>query len=375
MSIAQASTSQSGGWRFALGGFDVHVPWNALIGIGIIAALWFPEFAAAASGLGQFGLAVAFGILLMASILLHELAHAVTARLFGYRVTGITLWAMGGFTIFRTTREHTPSREAAVAAAGPIATLAVAALGWAGVVLTPAGVLHDLLLALTTANLLVGVFNLLPGSPLDGGAIVRAIVWAISGSERTGSVVAAWIGRGLAVLIALSPFLLAFSQGRQPSLPLAAVGLILGVLLWTGATAALRAAEAGDRLGGVSARQLARQVAMLDSAASVTDALAIATPQRHVVVLGEQGVPVGVVAIAAAEAVPADARDTTPARTVCTTITSLPEVPPDATALEVLEVVEDSQARYLIVADHTDPDRPSLVGLIDADQVFVSEGP
>lgn len=375
MSIAHAATSQSGGWRFALGGFDVHVPWNALIGIGIIAALWFPEFAASASGLGQIGLAVAFGVLLMVSILLHELAHAVTARLFGYRVTGITLWAMGGFTTFRTTRDHTPAREAAVAAAGPVATLAVAALGWAGIVVTPPGVINDLLLALTSANLLVGIFNLLPGSPLDGGAIVRAIVWAVTGSERTGSVVAAWIGRGLAVLIALSPFLLALSQGRQPSLPLAAVGIILGVLLWTGATAALRAAQASDRLGGVSARQLARQVAMLDSAASVADALAIATPDRHVVVLGEQGAPVGVVATAAAEAVPEQARDTTLARAVCTTITSLPEVPPDATALDVLEVMEDSQARFVIVADHTDPDRPSLVGLIDSDQVFVSEGP
>lgn len=375
MSFAQASTSGSGGWRFGLGGFDVHVPWNALIGIAIIAALWFPEFAAAASGLGQIGLAVVFGVLLMVSILLHELAHAVTARLFGYRVTGITLWAMGGFTTFRTTRAHTPAREAAIAAAGPVATLAVAAVGWVGVTVTSAGVVQDLLLSLTLANLLVGIFNLLPGSPLDGGAIVRAIVWAVSGSERTGSVVAAWIGRGLAIAIAASPFLLAFSQGGRPSLPLAAVGLILGVLLWSGATSALQAAKAGDRLGGVSARQLARQVAMLDSAATVTDALAIATPQRHVVVLGETGAPVGVVNAAAAEAVPEQARNTTPARSVCTTITALPEVPPDATALEVLELVEDSQARFIIVADHADPSRPALLGLIDADQVFVTEGP
>ena len=115
MSFLNPASEGASGWRFKLGGFHVSVPWNALIGVGFIAVLWFPEFGESATAIGQIGLAVAFGVLLMLSVLLHELAHAVAARWFGYDVTGITLWAMGGFTVFRTSKQHTPWREAVIA--------------------------------------------------------------------------------------------------------------------------------------------------------------------------------------------------------------------------------------------------------------------
>ncbi|MAT61254.1 MAG: site-2 protease family protein [Micrococcales bacterium] len=375
MSFLNPASEGASGWRFKLGGFHVSVPWNALIGVGFIAVLWFPEFGESATAIGQIGLAVAFGVLLMLSVLLHELAHAVAARWFGYDVTGITLWAMGGFTVFRTSKQHTPWREAVIAGAGPLTTLVVAGIGWVAAGAVSEGMAYDLLLALTQANLLVGFFNLLPGSPLDGGAIVKALVWAISGSDRTGQVVAAWTGRVLAVLIAISPFGLALTTGTQPSLPLVAVGLILAVLLWTGATQSLRQAEYSKRLTSATAVQLARPVALLDSSASVTEVLALASPDRHIVVLGGDGAPVGVVSLAAAAAVPDAARSATSASTVCTTVGSLPQVAPDDTALDVLEAAETANARYIAVADHSDPDKPALLGLIDANQVFVSEGP
>ena len=375
MAFLNPASEGTSGWQFKLSGFQVSVPWNALIGIAFIAVLWFPQFGGSATAIGQIGLAVVFGVLLMLSVLLHELAHAVAARGFGYNVTGITLWAMGGFTVFRTSKQHTPWREAAIAGAGPLATLLVAGIGWITAGALGQGMAYDLLVALTQANLLVGFFNLLPGSPLDGGAIVKALVWAITGSDRTGQVVAGWTGRVLAVVIALSPFGLALNTGSQPSLPLVAVGLILGVLLWSGATQSLRQAEYSKRLTTAMAAQLARPVALLDSSSSVVEVLAMASPDRHVVVLGTDGAPVGVVSLAAAQAVPESARASTSAATVCTSVGVLPQVAPDDTALDVLAVAEDTKARYIAVADHSNPDKPALIGLIDINQVFAVEGP
>lgn len=375
VSLVRAAENPTGGWRFHLGSFPVHVPWNALLGVAIIALLWFPEFGALRSPVGQLGMAAVFAVLLMGSVLLHELAHAAAARTFGYPVAGITLWAMGGFTTFRTPRTHGPGREAAIAAAGPAATLAVAAVAWVASRAVGSGVTHDLLVALTSANVLVGVFNLLPGSPLDGGAIVKSAVWALTGSAETGQRVAGWVGRILAVAVAVSPFLLAATSRSQPSLPLVAVGLMLGFLLWSGASAALRTADSGAELRAIPATALTRPLAVLPAGATVADALELAVGDHLVLVQGDDGLPQGVLSLPAAEAVPGPQRATTPALTACATVGRPPEVPADADAWTVLEACRDSGSRFVAVVDRTDPDHPALLGLIDTDEAFVTEGP
>ncbi len=349
----------------------MHVPWNALIGIAVIALLWFPEFTSARTTLGQAAMAVVFGVLLMLSVLLHELAHALIARSYGYRVDGITLWAMGGFTTYRTPRDHGPGREAVIAGAGPAATLAVAAVSWAAANAAGPGVAQDLLVALTSANLLVGVFNLLPGSPLDGGAIVKSAVWAVTGSQRRGQVVAGWSGRILAVVVMAAPFGLAVAIGSQPSFPLVAVGLVLGLLLWTGASASLRTADAGERLRSIPARSIARPMAVLPETATVADALALAQPENFVVIVGGARTMTGVLSPAAAQAVPPPKRASIPALSACATIDQPPAVAADADALEVLEACQAAGSRFVLLMDHSD----APVGLIDTDAVFVTEGP
>ena len=121
--------------------------------------------------------AAAFVVLLYGSVLVHELSHSVVARAFGLPVRRILLYPLGGFSEIER-EPPTPGREFLVSAAGPFISLALAAVGFAvGRAFHPGGVPGVLLSQLVVANLLVGVFNLLPGLPLDGGRMLRAGVW------------------------------------------------------------------------------------------------------------------------------------------------------------------------------------------------------
>ncbi len=158
-----------------------------------------------------FGLAVASAFLFVLSILLHELGHAVVAIRNGIGITGIDLWMFGGFAKMRKEAE-TPGVDFRIAAAGPAVTLVIAALFFAigaasvgagefGRVLTfqdagsPGTTLAGDICAI---NLLLLAFNLLPGLPLDGGRLGRAIVWWRTGDRNRATRMMAIAGRGLA---------------------------------------------------------------------------------------------------------------------------------------------------------------------------------
>jgi Zn-dependent protease len=156
-----------------------------------------------------FALAVASALLFFLSILLHELGHAVVAIRNGIPILGIDLWMFGGVAkLGRDT--DSPGVEFRVAAAGPLVTLAIAALCFgAGTLLSSAHTVVEgsrfqdadltgtvaLLGYLTTVNVFVLVFNLIPGFPLDGGRIARAIAWKLTGDRNRATVFAARLGR------------------------------------------------------------------------------------------------------------------------------------------------------------------------------------
>ncbi|MDP4014965.1 MAG: site-2 protease family protein [Candidatus Nanopelagicales bacterium] len=373
MTILGASpTAKPGGPAFNMLGFRVAIPWNTLIGILIIAVLWYPEFSRRYGGVGQWLLAVAFALLLVGSILLHELAHALTARAMGYPVTGVTLWALGGFTTFKTGRNHGPGRAATIAAAGPGATLSIAVLAGAAASALPHGTFaNEILAALSSANAVIGVFNLLPGSPLDGGAIVESIVWAFTGSMARGQLVAAWIGRVLAVIVGASPFVVAAAVGGQPSLSLLLIALVLAVLLWTGASASLAAARSSERLRSVPAASLAQPVAAVSSDATVAMSLAQQREGVVQVVIGYEGVPLGIVRTEAAAAVPAQERDRLGVLAVCVSLTDLPLVEAGGTAWDVLTACQESDARFVGLRDERSG---QVLGVVDTDAMFVTMG-
>lgn len=196
------------------------VIWAMATGFGDV----YPELAPAVRAAMGLISGVAFFVCLTA----HELAHAVTARRFGIRVRGITLFVFGGVAEIEG-EVPTPALEFAVALIGPAVSLALGAafaLGttWAGDVPALEGVLGSLALV----NLGVALFNLIPGLPLDGGRLLRAGLWRLSGSRTRATRVAAHAGVVVAAGLAAFGVVLA-TWGGEPA------GLWyvpMGVFLW-----------------------------------------------------------------------------------------------------------------------------------------------
>jgi Zn-dependent protease len=171
-----------------IGGVRVGANWSIFLLVGILAyALATTSLPSAAAGYPHWaywlaGLVAAFG--LFGGVLVHELAHAIVARRAKMRVEGITLWFMGGLT--RIEGDERPGSELAVALVGPVTSAVVGgaviglafatqAAGWPLVATT--------LSWLGAINVLLGVFNLLPASPLDGGKVLHGLVWRLTGNR------------------------------------------------------------------------------------------------------------------------------------------------------------------------------------------------
>lgn len=195
---------------------------------------WHPEWSAWLVGAVACAAAIAF----LGSILLHELSHAIVARMSGIRVRGVRLLLFGG--VADVDEPCSPGREALIAGVGPIVSIAIGLVfGVVAAVLAghvdasePGAAIRrmapipTLLTWLAPVNVLVGLFNLIPGFPLDGGRILRALIWGVTGDLHTATRWAARVGQGFGLLIIIAG--LAMVVGLE--LPLLGGGLIQG--LW-----------------------------------------------------------------------------------------------------------------------------------------------
>ncbi|MBL6797928.1 MAG: site-2 protease family protein [Synechococcus sp. BS307-5m-G39] len=164
-------------------------------------------------------------LLLFVSVLLHELGHSVMAIREGVKVSSITLFLLGG--VARVEKEcPTPMGALRVAAAGPAVSLLLAAALLASMqaaaLVNP--LLGNLVAKLGWLNLILALFNLLPGLPLDGGLILKALVWQWTGSQRRGIQVATASGRFLSLLAMVIGFWLIFKGAVWPGLWLVMLG-------------------------------------------------------------------------------------------------------------------------------------------------------
>jgi Zn-dependent protease len=188
-------------------GFPVKVHWS------VIVILWLFTWSLASTLPGTvkgyshlaYWLAGACGALvLLASLLTHELAHAVVARRMGVSVGDVTLWLFGGVTTLHG-EAKTPRAAFRIAFAGPATSLVLSGV-FAGLAIAFAS-MHAAAIAvsvgwwLAAINLLLGLFNLLPGAPLDGGRVVRAYLWHRYGDSVRASVGAARAGRVVAIIL------------------------------------------------------------------------------------------------------------------------------------------------------------------------------
>jgi Zn-dependent protease len=209
------------GWRIGrIGGVDIRIDPSLLVIVLLITfSLWeqlsarFPPPSQTVAVI----LAISTAVLFFLSVLAHELAHAGVARLRQIPVAGITLFLFGGATEAKM-EGRGPGDEFLVTVVGPLMSLLVGGaflLARAAAPLPSGSALDDMLRALGEANLALGVFNLVPGFPLDGGRVLRSVIWWRTGSLRRATRVAGRSGQlvggalvvvGLAWLILRSDF-------------------------------------------------------------------------------------------------------------------------------------------------------------------------
>ncbi len=249
---------------------------------------------------------------LLASVLVHELAHALAARSFGRDVKEIVLTAMGGHTTFDA-RNMTPLVSGVTALAGPATN---ALVGVAALALVPAATTSTMIYLaglVGSINVILAIFNVLPGIPMDGGRVLEALVWGVTGRQRWGTIVAAWGGRVVVVGFAVYVVATNFGGGRTPSTFSLAWGFLLITMLWPASTQALRGVRAQRLVESVTVDRLMRRAIGVRFDASV--ATAVREAERagadEVVVLGADGTPAGHFAVSTASSVPEDRRIST----------------------------------------------------------------
>nr|WP_308442317.1 site-2 protease family protein [Planotetraspora kaengkrachanensis] len=273
---------------------------------------------------GSYVVGLVFAVLLYASVLLHELAHCVVAKYYGLPVRRITLYMLGGVSEIEREPE-TAGREFNIAFAGPLLSLGLAVIGYAVSAALfvegsinplymathpPDGLIPVLVWQLWTSNLIVGIFNLLPGLPLDGGRLLRAGVWKITRDAIRGTVAAAWVGRTVAVIIVVVPLLLYVMAGQQPDLGNTLWSILLASFIWIGASQSLKVARVRTRLPHLRARVLARRALPVTAEVPLSEALRRAgdAGAGAMIVVDHDGRPVGIVNEAAINATPEQRR-------------------------------------------------------------------
>jgi Zn-dependent protease len=298
----------------------------------------------------SYAVALAYAILLYASVLAHELGHSVVARWFGLPVRAIRLHLLGGVSEIES-EPTTPGREFLVAAAGPLLSLVLAAGGYAARLWAPLPPVAVLLTeALTLANCIVGVFNLLPGLPLDGGRIVRATVWKLIGRPQTATVAAGWTGRAVAVgVLVLSAVISATGDDRWFTV---LWGAMVASFIWVGAGEAIRVARLRERIPLLNARTLARRIVRVPQDIPLAEAIRRANEAGAgaIVVVGHDDVPVGIVSEQAAGAIPEHRRPWVEAASLARSVDPDLMLPADLAGEELISAIRRAPAtEYLLV--------------------------
>jgi Zn-dependent protease/CBS domain-containing protein len=335
-------------------GVPILVSPSWLLFLGFVTIQSAPRVGDAIPGIGgaRYVVAFAFGIFLGLSVLAHEIGHCWVARRFGVPIERISLSFLAGHSAFGREPE-TPGRMFAVAAAGPTVNILISVAAWAAFIALPGATVGSVLAAgLAGANVLVGLFNLLPGLPLDGGQLLRALIWRISGSQRSGTVGAAWAGRMIAIVTGIFGIAMLSRPSNQGQFGGLWALLVAGVI-WIGSTAVLSQQVLRDRLPAISARTLARRA--LPVAADLPLAEAVRRAQesqaRGLIIVDGLGRPTGVVNEAAVTATPIERRPWVSVGSVSRGITAPQLLPVQLEGEQLLKQLQAAPATEYVVVE------------------------
>ncbi|MDD7939552.1 site-2 protease family protein [Actinomycetospora lutea] len=374
-----ATRTDAGAVRLGrIAGFPVAAHWSVLGIVALVAVLvarsGMPLLAPGHGALayGVAGLAVA--LLLMVSLLAHEVAHALVARAHGLAVESITLWLLGGTTRLRGEPDR-PAAELRIAVVGPLVSGLLAGL-FAVVAVVAARLSADLVVAvgieLALVNLVLAVFNLLPAAPLDGGRVLRAVLWARGGDRWGAGVTAARAGRGLGAVLVGGGLVLGMTVGFD-GLWLALVGWFIGLA----AGAEERRARQARALAGVPVSAAATTVPPVvpDGATPQELAAAVADPAARaagVLLVDGDGRPSGYVPPERLRIAPARRGEPAGVRRLAVPPSRLTVVGPDDALSPLLTRLAEPGSR-LVVLSAGAPTR--LVAADDVERLLRARGP
>ncbi len=330
--MATTTAQRPPGWRIGtLRGAPVYLgrTWP-LIAVAII-LIFGPQVSNVLPGLGFRGYLVAlvYAVLLLLSVLVHELCHAVVGQWRGYHVRAILADLWGGHTTYDS-EDASPLSSALVSVVGPLSNAALALVAWLLLPEVPDGVPRLLTLAFIWSNAFVALFNLLPGLPLDGGFLVEALVWALTGSKALGQLVAGWCGRVVTALLVGWAVVWPLLHGRNPDTITVLWCVVLAGFLWLGASGAIGRGRQARLFSRVRLTQVLRPVGL------ASDDLPMSAVRRDVdtAVYDASGRVWGMVWAGDHRPVPYDRADSVPLRAVA-------RVQPDGWVCQVPGADED----------------------------------
>lgn len=389
MTDAAKKAPRGGIFLGRLFGIEIVADWSVAIIFVLVAANlglgvfpeWHPEWSSAL----VWTLAIGAAFLFFVSLLAHELSHALVGRVFGVSVRRITLFIFGGMA-HMDNEPPSPKSELWMAAAGPamslglgaVATLAASMLASLSIdtaaddptaALSQVGPLATLLLWLGPINIMLGLFNLVPGFPLDGGRVLRAILWAVTGDLTKATRWASFSGQAFAaILMAFGITALlrgAFGQGIWL--------LLIGWFLMNAAKAGLQQTLLAKALEGVRVIDvMRRRPVVVSPGLPVSDLVhdhIMASDARAFPVVGPDGRLAGLVTLTDVRKVPREEWANTAVAAIMTKAPDLVTLPATASATEALEALGKKEVNQLPVVDADLAAEDQLVGMVSREDI------
>lgn len=228
-----------------------HFSWLIIFGLitWSLSSHYFPRAAPDLPVLAYWIKGVLAALLLFGSVVVHELSHSLVARKFGLGIESITLFIFGGVARMKEDPRH-PSAEFWIAIAGPLSSFVLSFLFFV-LALNTAGGARTLFIYLAQINLILGIFNLIPGFPMDGGRVLRSAIWRLKGDYFTATLRASSVGQTIALVIIFFGFLSIF-RGGPGGLWL----MLIGWFLYSAAQASYRQATLQEILAGVTVEEI-----------------------------------------------------------------------------------------------------------------------
>lgn len=352
-----------------IGGIDILINWTWLFAVAFITYslgmyyhTQFPEWGSRT----PYIVGAVSAVLLFVTVLIHELAHSFVARANGLPVRQIYLFIFGGVSNLPQEPESART-ELLVAIAGPLASLVLAGLFY---------VLHTLasgpsevgavLGYLASINLILALFNLIPGFPLDGGRVLRSIIWMISGNQRSATKIASTVGNGIGYLFILGGLFDAFILHQFAS------GIWLAFIGWFLHNAASQSYQHAvmDRvLSGVEVRNVMDPIGQTAGPDMPIEALVyrhmLSANQRAVPVVSFDGSLLGLVTLADTRKAEQNEWNLVPVSRVMAPADELCTVTPDDTLQDALRILAENDYHQLPVMRDG-----RLVGMLDRGHVL-----